>query len=732
MKRTIALFAFIFFIIPSLTFADQVTDLQTQLRTVLQRIEELRAQLVTPTTGSTASVTGGVISSCPTLTRTLVRGSTGTDVSSLQAFLMRDPSIYTSGVAGMYGPATERGVQLFQIKYGIVSGGSPSTTGFGVVGAKTRAAIAALCGGAGTGSGSSDGSAGGAGSQIVGFSFSGSGTAPFDARLSLQTLESLCVSYEIDWGDGSEKQTYDAPQAPNSTLGCGTGVTERILQHTYYQSGNYTAVLRAVKGARTSSMPEVVRRTISVRAGDPYVTVQAPTVGSSLRLGEYTKLKWVTGNFPDDSAIAFYLVGPAQTYSFAKRSMRSREFDWIVGDRVCDGNSCDVQMPVGQYKIRAVMYAPIDGCLDFCAADDVPARIITSSETGVFTVGNIGSSGNVPIKVGHTRGNAPLTTNVHVELQPTSTASNFELDFGDGTSKFTIAVPPGETRTVVRDIAHTYTKSGTFTVTLKPVGGVQNVGTAQVVIDAPTFAVIPKEGALAPTVAKATFQVDQSCSVTPNIVRRYTVDWGDATETSVYEYTPTLCANSSNPGPQTIVSQSFTHPYTDAGTKTIKLRTTAGSASFEATQTISIAASEYKLTPSFGFIPLTTTASYKVDQGCSVSGAATATYTIEWGDTTAASTYTASLPACGSSFTPNIIDKTVTHKYTLEGNYTTKLTIKRSDIATPWTKTRDLVADKTVAAYWQRMFSMAIEQANAQFASVAEAVYVTLSPTDYE
>jgi hypothetical protein len=697
----------------SVAYADTATDLQNQLRSVLQRIEELRTQLVQ--IDNPTAVPGG--GSCPTLTRTLRRGSTGADVSGLQAFLMKDPSIYTSGVVGIFGAATEAGVKRFQTKYGIASYGTPDTTGYGLVGAKTRAVIASLCGG-----GSSDV---GDTSLVADFSFSpSSGTAPVPVRLSLKTLQSQCLSYEIDWGDGTEKTTYDALSSVNNVLGCGTGITERILTHTYNQSGLYTAVVRGLKGTRSGSMPELARRQITINKGDPFVRVDQPNESSMLRLGEYTKIKWTTGNYPDDSAIAFYMVGPSQTYSFAKRSMRTREFDWIVGDRVCDGNSCDVQMPVGQYRIRSVMYAPIDGCLDFCGTDDSPARIITTSETGTFTVGNIGTSGNAPITVAHSRGNAPLTTNIHVEIQPTSAVSNFEVDFGDGTNKFTIAVPPGETRATTRDIAHTYTKEGTFTIAIRPVGGIQNVGTATIIIDSPKLVVSPKEGSLAPTVARATFPADQSCTTTPNIVRRYTIDWGDATETSEYQFTPPLCANSSNPGPQNIVSQTLTHAYDNSGTFTVKLRAVSGSYSYDSTQSISIAANDFKVTPSFGFVPLTATATYKTDQGCSLSGAGYSTvYTVDWGDGTPVSTQSVSAPACTGAYVQNLTDKTLTHQYTVEGNFTAKLSVKRSDVPTTWIKTRDVVVDHTAFDYMLRRFTMLGTDTAQNIAGVAQAFF---------
>lgn len=74
--------------------------------------------------------------------KTLFRGSKGTDVSKLQEFLKKDSALYPEGlVTGFFGPATERAVQKFQIKYGVVTSGNAKTTGFGAVGPKTRKAL---------------------------------------------------------------------------------------------------------------------------------------------------------------------------------------------------------------------------------------------------------------------------------------------------------------------------------------------------------------------------------------------------------------------------------------------------------------------------------------------------------------------------------------------------------------------------------------------------------------
>jgi peptidoglycan hydrolase-like protein with peptidoglycan-binding domain len=89
---------------------------------------------ITTTTTSTA-VTG-------ILTRRLSVGMTSGQVKLLQQMLAQDPIIYPEAItSGYYGSLTAKAIQRFQIKYNIVSSGTPATTGFGSVGPKTLAKL---------------------------------------------------------------------------------------------------------------------------------------------------------------------------------------------------------------------------------------------------------------------------------------------------------------------------------------------------------------------------------------------------------------------------------------------------------------------------------------------------------------------------------------------------------------------------------------------------------------
>jgi|GEM_PF-4680615 len=84
-------------------------------------------------------------SSCPNLTRTLSRGAKGNDVTQLQDFLISQGDLAGGNNTGFFGALTEAAVKKFQCRSNVVCSGTPVSTGYGTVGAKTRAAIMRSC-----------------------------------------------------------------------------------------------------------------------------------------------------------------------------------------------------------------------------------------------------------------------------------------------------------------------------------------------------------------------------------------------------------------------------------------------------------------------------------------------------------------------------------------------------------------------------------------------------------
>lgn len=74
-------------------------------------------------------------------------GSTGVNVTNIQSYLATTSFYPEKLVTGYYGSLTQAAVQRFQAYYGIVSSGSPATTGYGRVGPSTLAKMNALISG---------------------------------------------------------------------------------------------------------------------------------------------------------------------------------------------------------------------------------------------------------------------------------------------------------------------------------------------------------------------------------------------------------------------------------------------------------------------------------------------------------------------------------------------------------------------------------------------------------
>lgn len=122
----------------------QIAALQAQLQT-LSQVNTQKTQSPAPAiqVGGVSGVPGGNI--CYAFSRTLLRGSTGDDVKTLQLYLMDQGLLVEGSATGYYGVLTEAAVQKWQAAYGVVTSGTPLTNGYGVVGVRTRALLQLNC-----------------------------------------------------------------------------------------------------------------------------------------------------------------------------------------------------------------------------------------------------------------------------------------------------------------------------------------------------------------------------------------------------------------------------------------------------------------------------------------------------------------------------------------------------------------------------------------------------------
>src|ERR1035437_571409 len=75
------------------------------------------------------------------VSKSIYRGVSDSQVTIVQHILISEGFLSKNLATGYFGQLTESAVGSFQAKYGIVNSGSPTTTGFGSVGAKTRTLI---------------------------------------------------------------------------------------------------------------------------------------------------------------------------------------------------------------------------------------------------------------------------------------------------------------------------------------------------------------------------------------------------------------------------------------------------------------------------------------------------------------------------------------------------------------------------------------------------------------
>ena len=214
-----------------------VASLQAEAQSLLAEIAQLQAQLGTG--GSTGAV--ATTYACPSFgERVLSLGTSGSDVSQLQQYLASNPSIYPGGhVTGYFGALTQAAVQRWQATYGVVSSGSPATTGWGVVGPRTAAAISQQCA-SGSSSGSIPVSASSAPTAAGVIQVTPTtGNAPLSVSVvaTVNAMGSCAgIPYVLNFGDGTESTAIPTQQGVCAPV-------QQTYTHTYTYGGTYTIVL---------------------------------------------------------------------------------------------------------------------------------------------------------------------------------------------------------------------------------------------------------------------------------------------------------------------------------------------------------------------------------------------------------------------------------------------------------------------------------------------------------
>ena len=261
------------------------------------------------------------------------------------------------------------------------------------------------------------------------------------------------------------------------------------------------------------------------------------------------------------------------------------------------------------------------------------------------------------------------------DLEPTLT---YSLDWGDGSAADTT------TGAATAQKTHAYTGPGTFTVTVTSSGTTPVTGTVSVTV--PTLTASAAGNGLSATLNLGNLLVGYS----------YSVNWGD---------------NVTEPLTATATTAQLTHPYNQPGTVTIQV-TPQGGAPITTTATLTVPDAILSVAPASAPAGQTVTANLS-------DLTSKLTYTLDWGDNTAAETITGTATA------------QKTHAYAQPGTYTVMLT---SPGTTPVTATVNTTVPAPTASATGNGLTATLNLGNllsgyAYSVAWGDGTTATLSPT---
>jgi PKD repeat protein len=356
----------------------------------------------------------------------------------LQQFLGVSPA------TGYYGSITQSSVEGWQAANNIISYGTPATTGYGVVGPRTAAAIRLACSGGSTaGTGSSNSGTG----VVSGFLQVApvSGAAPLTSTVTatVNTAASCTgATYTLNYGDGTPGQTIVAPAGNCSQQ-------NESFQHTYQYGGSYTVTL--------SSGPHSTTATVTVSGqSNTSVTAPADTTQAS------------------GSMSAFITSGPAPlATTFYVSCAAGLAYDVVFGDGTdlgstgvsqsnCNGGLQSVAhtyTSVGSYNAQLLVF--IRNSQGTISSQGVAQQGITVTGNAPSSPANT-SSTYAPPTVTPDVGSNPLAVSLAFQI---GACASYSIQWGDGQTAPGTGPCGGSTNTS-QSISHTYAASGSYTVTL--------------------------------------------------------------------------------------------------------------------------------------------------------------------------------------------------------------------------------------------------------------------------
>ena len=375
--------------------------------------------------------------SCPSFYRNLSRGMRGSDVATLQKYL-KNLGYYTyPSITGYYGSATESAVQKFQAKYGVVSSGSPASTGYGVFGPATRRKVASLCAFSGVGSNYDK-----AVSDFIVTPKAGS--IPFVSAVKFKYTGMNCTSFVLDWGDGSTPVTQisDASSCDNFTV-------KKTAKHTYVKKGDFIITLTVTRNGKTERYME------QVHSGTPV----ASHFDIGPTSGEAPLLVGASFTLPDSNCSSYRLDWGDGKIESKDASVSTQE---ECSHRPYIESMTHTYNAPGDYALK--LYMGVGSADNAILVEQRNVTAIPASGENVVKVGKI--------VITNTNGSSPLVTKVHI----TGTGAqcfSYLIDWGDGTAPQIRNMHGNadgqcdDESTLSEDLVHTYFIPGRYTMRVK-------------------------------------------------------------------------------------------------------------------------------------------------------------------------------------------------------------------------------------------------------------------------
>lgn len=322
--------------------------------------------------GTTATVTATPIATtpvasvsttqaeCPSLTRNLWLGASGADVSRLQVFLRSTGDFTYPEITGYYGSATAAAIKRWQARNDVVSSGTAETTGYGVVGPRTRSMLLQRCSPPGI-----------AGTNERLLAFPTRGNAPLSVQF---TAKPVGFDPLITFGDGDSTAVTCLSYAPDTDrcLGFITPV------HQYTEPGTYEAQLKGLDGTVQGSV------TITVFAGGDAPTTLGGLSASPLS-GSAPLTVSFTSTYGDASSYRpSYADGQDTMLSFGD-GLASTWLQCPGAQAGASANTCATPITTrhtfqepGVYTVRVIRQGGY--CIDVCPSETLGTLTIRVTE----------------------------------------------------------------------------------------------------------------------------------------------------------------------------------------------------------------------------------------------------------------------------------------------------------------------------------------------------------------